>query len=143
MKKIIQFIVLIALTSITGIGCSDSESDGGITDPFGGGNNNTGGGTVTIKITSRPDQQGGTIFSASPSTSVKVSKVTASVPAEQYSETFQFDGTTVVNANVVEDFLQYPTGSGVASGQKWTFKFEGTLANNNQAYTATSNYTTP
>ena len=142
MKKLKYYTLFLALI-FSSIACSDSSSGGGVTDPFGGGNNNTGGGAVTFKITSRPDQQGGTIFSATPSVAVKVSKVTISVPAQQYSETFQFDGTTVVNANVTEALIQYPAGSGVASGQQWTFKFEGTLASNNQAYTATSNYTIP
>ena len=145
MKRIIQYLALIVLTSFAVTGCkNDSAGGGGLTDPFGTGGGtggNTGG--VTFTITSRPDQQGGTIFSATPSAAVKLSKVTASVPAVQYIETFEYDGTTVVNANVTEDFLQYPAGSGVASGQQWTFKFEGTLANNNQAYSVTSNYTIP
>ncbi len=144
MKKIMQLLTLIALVIITGTGCSnDSAGGGGITDPFGTGGlgGNTGG--VTFTIASKSDQQGGTIFSAKPSAAVKVSKVTIGVPAQQYSETFQFDDTIVLNANVAVDFIQYPAGSGVTSGQQWTFQIEGTLANNNQAYNVTSNYTIP
>lgn len=138
MKKIIQFIVLIALTSITGIGCSDNSAGGGVTDPFGGGNNNTGGGAVTFKIGTTQGQQGGTIFTITPSVSVKITKVTISLPAQQFTDVINDDGTTVYNGNQTVVTEEY---TGVAAGQQWTFQFEGTLADNNQAFNVTSNYT--
>jgi hypothetical protein len=142
MKRIITYIFTLALLSITA--CSNDSGGGTITDPFGGGTIGTGGnGNVVITISSRQEQDGSTVFSATPSVAVKLSKLTVSVPAEQYTESFQFDGTTVANANVSEDFLQYPANAGVASGQQWTFQFEGTLASNNQTFNVTSNYTIP
>jgi len=145
MKKIIAY--LFSMAFLTFSACSDDSGGGTVTDPFGGGNvgngGNGGSGGVTITISSRQEQDGSTVFAATPSVAVKLSKLTVSVPAEQYTESFQFDGTTVVNANVTEDFLQYPANAGVATGQQWTFQFEGTLAADNQAFNITSNYTIP
>lgn len=140
MKKIALFIILTILVLLTGCG-KDSSNNPIISG--GGGTVGGGNGSVTFTVSSETDQQGGIIFSASPSVSVKVTKVTVSVPAQQYTESFQLDGTTVVNANVSAQFLQYPTNSGVASGQKWTFKFEGKLASNNKVFDTTANYTIP
>ena len=137
MKKKALFIISTILVLLTGCGKDSS------TNPLSlnGGKGSSGG--VTIKINSQLDQQGGAIFSGSPSTDIKVSKITVSVPAQQYTESFQLDGTTVSKANVNVAFLEYPANSGVASGQKWTFKFEGKLASNNQAFDTTINYTIP
>lgn len=142
MKKLI-FIKIIFISFLLITGCS--KKDGTPTDPFGTGNgdgNGKGDGSVNITITSR-NEQGNTIFSATPNAAITLSKLTVSVPAEQYNESFQFDGTTVVNANDTEDLIEYPAGSGVASGQQWTFQFEGTLAATNKTYNVTSNYTIP
>ena len=135
MKNKVLYIISAALIVITG--CKKDSS----TNPLipGGGTTSE----VTIKINSQLDQQGGAIFSGSPNVAVKVTKITASVPAQQYTESFNFDGTNVINANVSTQFLQYPANSGVASGQKWTFQFEGNLADNNQAFIVTSDYTIP
>lgn len=141
MRNLILYLISFVL--IVGAACSD-DAGGTITDPFGGGG--TGGdgtGNVTISVSFKGDQQGGGIFSGTPSVAIKVSKITASIPAQQYTESLQFDGTTVVNANVSEDFIQYQANSGIASGQQWTFLFEGTLASNNQAYSVTSNFVIP
>lgn len=139
MKKTILFLISIILVLSTA--CSDDQG-GSVTDPFGtGGIGGTG--NVTFTISSKLDQQGGATFSATPSVAIKLSKITASVAAQQYSESAQYDGATVINANVTEEFAEYPAGSGVASGQQWTFQFEGTLASNNHAYNVTSNYTIP
>lgn len=141
MKKLILLAFSIAFIFICS--CNDTATTGTITDPFNLGGGGGGTGTVTIRISSRTGQQGETIFSGTPSAAVTLSRLTASVPAEQYTASFDFDGTTVVNANVTEDLLQYPANSGVTRGQQWTFQFQGTLASNNQAYNVTSNYTMP
>ena len=141
MKKIFLFSGFFLLLLI--YACSD-DAVSGVTSPLGGGIGGTGGtGTVTITISSRVGQQGETIFSGTPSAAVTLSTLTVSVPAQQYSESFNFDGTTVVNANVTEDLVQYPANSGVARGQQWTFQFQGALASNNQAFNVTANYTIP
>jgi hypothetical protein len=139
MKKQILYLIILAFFGF--LSCSD-DSGGGVTDPFGtGGTGGTGG--VTFTISSRQEQDGSVVFAATPSVAVKLSKLTVSVPAEQYTESFQFDGTTVANGGVTEDLLQYPANAGVATGQQWIFQFEGNLASNNQAYNVTSNYTIP
>ena len=147
MKKLILFstpLFMLSLLILLTISCSD-ESGGTVVDPFGtGGVGGTGGNeTVTITINSRQEQDGSTVFSGTPNVAIKVSKLTVSVPAAQYTEQFQFDGTTVVTANVSTDFLQYPANSGVASGQAWTFQIEGVTAAENKAFNVTSNYTIP
>ena len=118
MKKLFLFIISIAL--IISTGCSDDSGGGTLTDPFGGGTSGTG--NVTIAISAQLDQQGGGTFSATPSVAIKVTKITVGVPAQQYTESVTFDGTTVVNANVATPFLQYEAVSGIASGQQWTFQ---------------------
>jgi hypothetical protein len=143
MKKLFLLNTLIALLLVF---TACSNDDGNATSPFGtgGGGGGTGGdGNLTIIISSRQDQQGSTIFTATPSVAITLSKLTVSVPAEQYTESFQFDATFVAEANVTQDLLEYPAGSGVASGQQWTFQFEGTFAATNQAYNVSSNYTIP
>ncbi len=137
MKKIILtlFAFLLIVTS-----CHDNSGGGGITNPFGTGpGGTTGTGNVTFTISSQKGQQG-IIFLATPSVSVKLTKVTVSLPAQNYNDVIQGDGTTVYNANQAVPIDEY---IGVASGQQWTFQFEGTIANNNQAYNVTSYYTVP
>lgn len=142
MKKIIAY--LFSLAFLTFSACSDDSGGGTVTDPFGGGNVGTGGnGSVTITISSRQEQDGSYIFAATPSVGVKLTKLTVSVPAEQYTESFTIDGTTVYQANQSADLLQYPANAGVASGQQWSFQFEGLLESNNQTFNVTSNYSIP
>lgn len=137
MKKIIftLFALLLIITA-----CHNDSGVGGITDPFGTGTGGTtGGGNVTFTISAQQGQQG-IIFLATPSVAVKLTKVTISLPAQNFNDVVQGDGTTVYNANQAVQIEEY---TGVASGQQWTFRFEGTIANNNQAYNVTSNYTVP
>ena len=136
MKKIIQLLSIIIIAGITGISCSDNSSGGGLTNPFGGGTGTTGG--VTFSISSMQGQQGGTVFTTTPTVSVKITKVTISLPAQQFTDVIQGDGTTVFNANQAVEINEY---IGVAAGQLWTFQFEGTIASDNQAFNVTSNYT--
>jgi hypothetical protein len=118
------------------ISCSDNS--GSSTDPFGGGSGGTGG--VTWQIGNRQGQQG-IIFTAQPSTAVTVTQVTVSLPAQNFNDVVQGDGTTVFQPGQFYDISEY---TGVASGQQWTFKFEGKLGNaQGQAYNVTSNYTFP
>ena len=145
MKQLLMFALTILFAAF--LGCSDDASvtspqDGGLGVGNGGGTGG-GNGSVTIAISSQLDQQGGGVFLGTPSVAIKVTKITVSVAAEQYTESLQYDGTTVVSANVATPFISYNPGSGIATGQQWTFQIEGTLASNNQAYNVTSNYTIP
>ena len=138
MKRLL--ILVIPLFLYLGIGCSDNGGGGTITDPFGpgGGGGTTGGVTFTIGVTQ--GQQGGVIFTATPSVAIKITKVTVSLPAQQFTDVLTGDGTTVYQAGQPVALEEY---TGVASGQQWTFKFEGTLASNNQAFNVTTNFTIP
>lgn len=139
MKKLILYLFSISILLI--ISCSDDSGGGTLTDPFGGGTGGTGGtGGVTFKISSTQGNQGGVIFTATPSVAVKITQVTLSLPAQQFNDVIQDDGTTVYEANVAAGLQEY---TGVESGQQWTFKFQGTIASNNQAFTVTQNYTIP
>jgi len=135
MKKIL--LTLFSLLFILINGCSDDSGSG--TDPFGGGG---GGGTggVTWTIGQRQGQQG-IIFTGKPSTAVTVTQVTVSLPAQNFNEVVQGDGTTVFQPGQFYDISEY---TGVATGQQWTLKFEGKLGSaQGQQYTVTSNYTVP
>jgi len=139
MKKLFLYIISFALLLI--IGCSDDSGSGSPTDPFGGGGGNGGtGGNVSFTISTTQGTQGGIIFNATPSANVKITKVTVSLPAQTFTDEITGDGTTVYNANTAVELAEY---TGVASGQQWTFKFEGTTSDNNQTFDVTSNYTIP
>lgn len=147
--------ILIYLTSmflVLSIGCSDDASSN--SNPVGigglGGTGGTGGDlTFTMgNITKQEDADGdGTVdnvfyFTAAPSAAVKITKVSFSLPAQQYNNSFTDDGTTEYAANApveVVGFLQ----NEITSGQQWTFIFEGTLAADGKAFNVTSNYTIP
>lgn len=122
------------------ISCDDNTTTGSITDPFGIGGTGGGTGGVTFTIGSQQGENGGILFHATPSVAVKVAKVTCSLPAQNFTDVVEGDANTIFNANEAVGIQEY---TGVASGQQWTFKFEGTLASNNQAFNVTSNYTVP
>lgn len=138
MKRLIIYLLPILIMTLAS--CSE-DSTGTVTDPFGtggiGGGNNS---AVTFTISSTNGQQGEVIFNATPSVSVKITKVTVSLPAQQFTDPLAGDGTTVYNANQAVTLETY---TGVASGQQWTFQFEGTIESNNQTFNVTSNYTVP
>ncbi len=138
MKKISSIILIFIMALI--ISCDDDATTGSITDPFGIGGIGGGTGNVTFTIGSQQGEQGGILFYCTPSVDVKVTKVTCSLPAQNFTDVVEGDGTTVFNANSAYGIEEY---TGVGSGQQWTFKFEGTIANNNQAFNVTSNYTVP
>ncbi|MBK7104692.1 MAG: hypothetical protein IPH62_05360 [Ignavibacteriae bacterium] len=136
MKKIIIYFLPILFLAITS--CDDSA---GITNPTGGGIGGIGGGgtgSVTFTIGTSQGEQGGIYFTAAPSVSVKITKVTVSLPAQQFTDVLQGDGATVYNANEAVLLQEYV---GVENGQQWTFQFEGTLASNNQTFSVNSNFT--
>jgi hypothetical protein len=137
MKRL--FFYLISIVLIVSTGCNDDSGGSTITDPFGGGG--TGGqGSASFTISTTNGQQGGIIFTATPSVDVKITQVTVSLPAQQFTDVLQGDGTTVFSANQAALLEEYV---GVERGQQWTFKFEGTLANGGQTFSVTSNYTIP
>lgn len=137
MKKLIIYFLPILFLAITS--CDDSA---GITNPTGGGIGGIGGGggtgSVTFTIGTSQGEQGGIYFTAAPSVSVKITKVTVSLPAQQFTDVLQGDGATVYNANEAVLLQEYV---GVENGQQWTFQFEGILASNNQTFSVNSNFT--
>ena len=140
MKKMMIYLIPLLITIFAA--CSDNTS--GVTNPGTGGTGGIGGtggntnGNVNFTIGSTQGDNGGILFYATPSAAVKITKVTISLPSQQFNDVLTDDGTTVYNANEVVGLQEY---TGVDSGQRWTFKFEGSLANYNQAFTVTSNYT--
>jgi len=149
-KNLMFFMVF--LLSISFFSCSDKSSND--SNPVGigglGGTGGTGGDlTFTMgNITKQEDADGdGTVdnlfyFTAAPSAAVRITKVSFSLPAQQYNNSFTDDGTTEYAANApveVVGFLQ----NEITSGQQWTFIFEGTLAVDGKAFNVTSNYTVP
>jgi hypothetical protein len=149
MKKI--FFYIISIVFIVSTGCNDDSGGSTITDPFGGGTGGTGGGSVSFtmgSITKQEDGDGdGNIedifyFTATPSVAVKMTKVTFSLPAQQYNNSITDDGTTTYAANTPVDVVGFFKNE-ITTGQQWTFQFEGTLAADGKAFNVTSNYTVP
>ena len=150
MKNILIFLTSIVL--VFSIGCGDDASSN--SNPVGiggiGGTGGTGGSVIfTIgTISKQEDADGdGTVddviyFTASPSVAVKITKVTFSLPAQQYTDTTTDDGTTEYAANTPVAVAGY-FKTEVTTGQQWTFQFEGTLAADGKAFNVTSNYTVP
>lgn len=150
MKRLFLFIISFAF--ILSTGCSDDTGSGGtLTDPFGGGGTGGGGGSVTFtmgNVSKQQDADGdGTVddlfyFTASPSAAVKITKVSFSLPAQQYNDSFTDDGTTEYAANTPIEVVGFLKNE-ITTGQQWTFTFEGTLAADGKAFNVTSNYTVP
>ena len=132
MKRLFSLLFIISLFALAS--CSDDATGtgGGL---LGGG----GGGGVTFTIGQRAGDQGGIMFTAKPSAAVTVTQFTVNLPAQQLSDQYQGDGTTVFQAGQVYDIAEY---NGVTAGQNWTFNFKGKLGSTTGAdYDATSNYT--
>lgn len=124
-------IIILALIFAS---CKKSDS-GGPTGPI------LGGGGATFTIGQQQGNQGGIMFTVKPSTNVTSTQVFVSLPAQSFQDTLQGDGQTVYQGGQTYDLVEY---GGVASGQQWTFKFEGKLGSaQGQAYSVTSNYTVP
>ena len=139
MKKIIlSFFSIILLLILNG--CSDNAGTNSSTSGFGG---LTGGGTanVTFTIGHTQGNQGGTLFTAKPSANVTVTEFSINLPAQNLSDKYQGDGTTVFQGGTVYALEEY---NGVATGQKWTFNFKGKLeSSTGQDYEVNSDYTIP
>ncbi len=153
MKKLL-FYTLSVLMFIT-IGCSDDAS---VTSPNSGGlgigdgnGSGGGGGSVTFKIGNQKLQEGydfdndgqadeSFYLTASPSVAVKISTVKIEIPGDANFDTVQGDGTSVFAANQAVQLNSTPYYN-VASGQKFTIKFSGKLASNDQSFDVTSEYT--
>ncbi len=132
MKWLASVVVLLVIAMG---GCS-KDSGGG--NPFGPGGGNTGG--VTWTIGTRQGAQG-TIFTAQPSAAVTVNSVTVSLPAQQFQDVVNDNGTTVYQPGNAYDISEY---TGVASGQQWVFVFTGKIGSaQGQSYSVTSNYNVP
>jgi hypothetical protein len=119
---------------------SNPTSTGGLGGTGGGGG---GTGAVTFTISKGPGTtQNGTIFYAAPNTAVTITKYTINLPAQQLSDPYvTADPTIVYPANQAQNLAEY---SGVATGQKWVFVFEGHLGTSTgTAFNVTSNYTIP
>lgn len=136
MKKAVGFLLLFSL-AITFSSCKKDDSS----NPASVGVGTGGTGGVTFTIGQRQGNQGGIMFTAKPSTAVTVTQITISLPAQNFNDVLQGDGTTIFQGGTVYDLDEY---SGVATGQQWTFKFEGKLGSaQGTAYNVTSNYTVP
>ena len=136
MKKFLSLFLILGFLAL--IGCSDDATaptnGGGL-----GGGGNGGGGGVTFTIGQRTGDQGGIMFTAKPSTAVTVTQFTVNLPAQQFSDPYQGDGTTVFQAGQVYDIAEY---TGVTAGQQWTFNFKGKIGSSTGTdYDVTSNYT--
>lgn len=97
--------------------------------------------SVTFTISTQPGTQGGTVMLAAPSVDVVITQVDVSVPAENFTDTVQGDGTTVFPANQPAAIDEY---TGVQSGQQWVFRFQGKIGSSTgQAFDVSTNYTIP
>jgi hypothetical protein len=141
MKKFLSLFLILGFLAL--IGCSDDA-----TGPGGGLGGGGGGGGVTFTMGTTQGQNGGTVFTFKPSTSVTVTTLTVKYPAQPFE-----DVLTNPNPNTVFDSQNtYSTEgtngegeyTGVQSGQQWQFIFVGKLeSSTGTAYNVTVNYTIP
>jgi hypothetical protein len=119
---------------------SSCKSDSGPTSSGGLNGTPPGGGSVTVTITQQTGTQG-IIFSGSPSVAVVLTSYTASVPALQFTQNYTVTTGAVLPANTPQKIDEF---TGVQSGQKWVFTFQGNLGSaTGTAFNVTSNYTVP
>jgi hypothetical protein len=140
MKKIIYLVCLVSI--IATIGCNSNptgpeKGSGGLGNGNGTGNGN---GNVSIQVQGQADGQGNYIFSLNPSAEVTFSTITASVPAANYTESYDFSGFGEWQANNFQGFLAYDANV-IEQGQAWTFKCDGKTVNDNKEFSVTVNYT--
>ncbi len=152
MKKFALYLFAITLLIINA--CDDNTGGGGsLTDPLGGGlgGGNSGSVSFTIgKITVQEgydfDQDGQAdesfYLTAKPSVSIKITKVDIQIPGNASFDSVEGDGTSVFNANVEVQINSTPYFN-VTRGQKFTLKFTGKLAANDQAFEISVEYTVP
>lgn len=133
------FFLFLMISAIIAFSCSDNAT-GPTTGGIGGGGLGGGGGSVTFTIGTKQGQQGGVIFTFTPSANVTVTTATLRLPAQQYEDVLTNpDPNAVFTAQNVYDLDEY---TGVVAGQQWTVTFVGKLGSSSgTAYTVTSNYT--
>jgi hypothetical protein len=136
MKKSL-FLSLLFFTSLSFFSCNENKE--GANNILGTG----GGGSVAFQIAIIQDNQGTNLFGANPSVAVKITTVIvtqAQIPVNQNI------------ANPTPDEIIQPLANGqyygivevpqeAQTGQQWTFRFQGTLAQGGQAFDVTTNYT--
>lgn len=93
---------------------------------------------VSFEIGYQAGQQGDVEFLFKPSVDIIVIKVDVEMGGQ--TDMIEGDNTTVYNANTWYILAGY---NGVASGQKWTFKFTGKISGSNQDFSVTTEYTVP
>lgn len=134
MKQIATiFLMLFAVIFYSSCGSDSTDTSGGLLGP--GGSN-----SISFAIGGQGDPTNYT-FSATPSVDTKISRVIATVPALNFSDTIVVaDPTQTFTAGTAYALDPY---TGVEAGQAWTFTFTGTVISNNEAYTVSTNYTVP
>lgn len=153
MKNILRYILLLMIAFY---GCSNKNNDSnpvtsGIIGTPTGDNNN--GGNVTFTIGQFTANEGNDFnqdgqadesfyLTAKPSVNVKITKVDVQIPNNENFDSIEVDGTTVYNANEEVQINSDPYFN-VNSGQQFTIIFTGTIADNNQNFNVTSEYTVP
>jgi hypothetical protein len=128
------FFVFLAISVMSGCSNDDTTTNGGGIVPGGGGT-----AAISYTISGTRDQTNYT-FNAAPSVDTKISKVIASLPGQNFSDTITADPTVTFTGGTVYEISTY---TGVDAGQAWVFTFTGTIVSSNQAYTVTSNFTVP
>jgi hypothetical protein len=99
-----------------------------------------GGDPVTITITQQTGTQG-IIFYGSANVAVVLKSYTASLPAQPFSQNYTVTTGAVIAANTPAEIDEF---TGVQSGQKWVFTFQGNIGSaTGTAFNVTSNYTVP
>ena len=140
MKKIIYLVCLASLIAIIGCGSNPTGPEMGSGGLGSGSGNGNGNGNVNIQVQGQQDGMGNYIFSLNPSVEVTFSKITASVPAANYTENFDFTGQGQWQANNNQGFLAYDANV-IEQGQAWSFKFDGKTVNDNKDFSVSVNYT--
>ena len=147
------YLLLLFVLAFT-IGCSEDGKDDDNSTILGPNTGGTGGtGAVTFTISHQVLQEGQDFdgdgqaddsfyLTASPSVAVKITTVTIGIPNNPNFDAVQGDGTSVFNANQAVQINNAPYFN-VSSGQKFTLKFTGNLASDNQSFEITSEYTVP
>jgi hypothetical protein len=146
MKKLI-FFALIPLFLFMITGCSNNGGGTGTTDPFGigsiGNNGGDGTGNVTFQVALVQDNQGTLEFGFNMDVSVKLTSVVVTEADLNINDTVDNPNPdqTIDPAETGSYYAFYQPQQQLQTGQKWSFKFSGTIADGGAAYTQTVNYT--
>jgi hypothetical protein len=85
--------------------------------------------------------QQGIVFNFKPSTAVTVTQVTVKLPAQNFEDVVQGDGTTVFDTQTGFSVGEY---TGVQTGQQWSFNIQGKIGSaTGQTYNKDVNFTIP